>query len=145
MSGTCSSIRTKLLWSFSKIVSGSRTLPPRWPSQCSCVVIESSFDPGERLQAPGSLWFTFILNSAGTDNWFHNYFTLIWYFIWIVIEKHGFIFIVILLCVLPTTVFTHLLCKLFIYLFNSTYMCICWILSIPQGSFVNKMLMGLLH
>jgi hypothetical protein len=24
---------------------------------CSCVVIESSFDPGERLQAPGSLWF----------------------------------------------------------------------------------------
>jgi hypothetical protein len=23
--------------------------------QC-CVVIESSFDPGERLQAPGSLW-----------------------------------------------------------------------------------------
>ena len=23
----------------------------------SCVVIESSFDPGERLQAPGSLWF----------------------------------------------------------------------------------------
>ena len=32
-------------------------LPPRWPPQCSCVVIESSFDPGERLQAPGSLWF----------------------------------------------------------------------------------------
>jgi hypothetical protein len=24
---------------------------------CSSVVIESSFDPGERLQAPGSLWF----------------------------------------------------------------------------------------
>jgi hypothetical protein len=24
---------------------------------CSCVVIESSFDPGERLQAPWSLWF----------------------------------------------------------------------------------------
>ena len=41
----------------SKIVSGSRALPPRWPPQCSCVVIESSFDPGERLQAPGSLWF----------------------------------------------------------------------------------------
>jgi hypothetical protein len=41
-------------WSFSKIVSGSRALPPRWPPQCSCVVIESSFDPGERLQAPGS-------------------------------------------------------------------------------------------
>jgi hypothetical protein len=39
-------------WSSSKIVSGSRTLPPRWPPQCSCVVIESSFDPGERLQAP---------------------------------------------------------------------------------------------
>ena len=34
-------------WSFSKIVSGSRTLPPRWPPQCSCVVIESSFHPGE--------------------------------------------------------------------------------------------------
>jgi hypothetical protein len=32
-----------------------RALPPRWPPQCSCVVIESSFDPGERLQAPGSL------------------------------------------------------------------------------------------
>ena len=46
-------------WSSSKIVSGSHTLPPRWPPhvQCSCIVIESSFDPGERLQAPGSLWF----------------------------------------------------------------------------------------
>jgi hypothetical protein len=33
-----------------KIVSGSRALPPRWPPECSCVVIESSFDPGERLQ-----------------------------------------------------------------------------------------------
>jgi hypothetical protein len=33
-------------WSSSKIVSGSRTLPPRWPPQCSCVVIKSSFDPG---------------------------------------------------------------------------------------------------
>ena len=43
-------------WSFSKIVSSSRALPPRWQPQCSCVVIESSFDPGERLQAPGSLW-----------------------------------------------------------------------------------------
>ena len=30
-------------------MSGSRALP-------LCVVIESSFDPGERLQAPGSLW-----------------------------------------------------------------------------------------
>jgi hypothetical protein len=38
-------------------VSGSHALPPRWPPQCSCVVIESSFDPGERLQAPVSLWF----------------------------------------------------------------------------------------
>ena len=37
-------------------MSGSHALPPRWPPQCSCVVIESSFDPGERLQAPGSLW-----------------------------------------------------------------------------------------
>ena len=44
-------------WSSSKIVSGSRVLSPRWPPQCNCVVIESSFDPGERLQAPGSLWF----------------------------------------------------------------------------------------
>jgi hypothetical protein len=34
---------------------GSCALPPRWPPQCSCIVIESSFDPGERLQAPGSL------------------------------------------------------------------------------------------
>jgi hypothetical protein len=33
----------------------------RWPPQCSCVVIESSFDPGERLQAPGSLWFIYII------------------------------------------------------------------------------------
>jgi hypothetical protein len=41
-------------------VSGSHALPPRWPPQCSCVVIESSFDPGERLQAPGSLWFNII-------------------------------------------------------------------------------------
>ena len=44
-------------WSSSKIVSGSRALPPRWLPQCSGVVIESSFDPGERLQAPVSLWF----------------------------------------------------------------------------------------
>jgi hypothetical protein len=49
-------------WSSSKIVSGSRALPPRWPPQCSCVVIESSFDPGERLQAPGSLWFMNSIN-----------------------------------------------------------------------------------
>jgi hypothetical protein len=35
-------------WSSSKIVSGSHALPPRWPPQCSCVIIESSFDPGER-------------------------------------------------------------------------------------------------
>ena len=46
-------------WSSSKIVSGSRALPPRWPPQCSCFVIESSFDPGERLPAAGSLWFNF--------------------------------------------------------------------------------------
>ena len=39
------------------MVSGSCALPPRWPTQCSCVVIESSFDPGELLQAPVSLWF----------------------------------------------------------------------------------------
>jgi hypothetical protein len=32
-------------WSSSKIVSGSHALPPRWPPQCSWVVIESSFDP----------------------------------------------------------------------------------------------------
>ena len=42
-------------WSSSKIVSGSHALPPRWPPQGSCIVIESSFDPGERLQASGSL------------------------------------------------------------------------------------------
>ena len=47
-------------WSSSKIVSGSRALPPWWLPQCSCVVIVSSFDPGERLQAPGSLWFYFL-------------------------------------------------------------------------------------
>ena len=38
-------------------MSGSHALPPRWTSQCSCIVIENNFDPGERLQAPGSLWF----------------------------------------------------------------------------------------
>jgi hypothetical protein len=41
-------------WSFSKIVFGSHALPSRWPPQCSCVVIESSFDTVERLQAPGA-------------------------------------------------------------------------------------------
>ena len=29
--------------------------------QCSCIVIESRFDPGDRLQTPGSLWFFFIV------------------------------------------------------------------------------------
>jgi hypothetical protein len=42
-------------WSSSKIVSVSRALPPRWPPECSCIVIESIFDPDERLQAPGRL------------------------------------------------------------------------------------------
>ena len=51
----------------SKIVSGSRALPPRWPPQCSCVVIESSFDPGERLQAPGSLWLFYSLQENAFD------------------------------------------------------------------------------
>jgi hypothetical protein len=40
------------------MVSGNCTLQPRRPPQCSCVVIESSFDPSDRLQAPGSLWFS---------------------------------------------------------------------------------------
>jgi hypothetical protein len=31
-------------WSSSKMVSGSCALPPRWQPQCSCVVIESSFE-----------------------------------------------------------------------------------------------------
>jgi len=44
-------------WSFSKIVSGSHALPSRWPPQCSCVVIESSFDTVERLQTPGASGF----------------------------------------------------------------------------------------
>ena len=43
------------------MVSGSCALPPRWPPQCSCVVIESSFDPGEQLQAPGSLWLVHLV------------------------------------------------------------------------------------
>jgi hypothetical protein len=46
--------RLKYFWK--RTVSGSRALPPRWPSQGICIVIESSFDPGERLQAPGSLF-----------------------------------------------------------------------------------------
>jgi hypothetical protein len=45
-------------------VSGSHALPPRWPPQCSCVVIESSFDPGERWQTPESLWFQFLSNDG---------------------------------------------------------------------------------
>ena len=52
-------------------MSGSCTLPPRWPPQCSCVVIESSFDPGERLQSPGSLWFSYIM--ARTSTFFQLY------------------------------------------------------------------------
>jgi hypothetical protein len=47
---------------------------PRWPLQCSCVVIESSFDSGERLQAPGSLWFicplSFVLKMKFIKVWF---------------------------------------------------------------------------
>jgi hypothetical protein len=54
----------RFLWEFpigsyvklSSAVGAIFALPPRWPQQCSCVVIESSFDPGERLQAHGSLW-----------------------------------------------------------------------------------------
>jgi hypothetical protein len=46
-------------WFSSTIVSGSRALPPRWPPECCCVIIESSFDPGERLQADGSLYFIY--------------------------------------------------------------------------------------
>jgi hypothetical protein len=41
---------------FQNCVRQSRS-PSRWPPQCSCVVIESSFDPSERLQDPGILWF----------------------------------------------------------------------------------------
>jgi hypothetical protein len=52
-------------------VSGSRALPPRWLPQCSCVVIESSFDPGERLQAPGSLWFSRARQTCGTSHFIH--------------------------------------------------------------------------
>jgi hypothetical protein len=44
-------------WSPSKNVTGSLAFRPSWPPQCSCVVIESSFYPGERLQAHGSFWF----------------------------------------------------------------------------------------
>ena len=43
-------------WSSSKIVSDSLAVPSRWLPQCSCIVIKSSFDRGERLQAPVSLW-----------------------------------------------------------------------------------------
>jgi hypothetical protein len=49
-------------------VSGSRALPPRWLPQCSCVVIESSFDPGELFQAPGSLWFSRARQTCGTSH-----------------------------------------------------------------------------
>ena len=36
--------------------------PAKMAATVSCVVIESSFDPGERLHAPGSLWFKVTLN-----------------------------------------------------------------------------------
>jgi len=54
-------------WSSSNIVSGSHALPPRWLPQCGCLAIESSFDPGERLQAPGSLWLNNIKHSKLTS------------------------------------------------------------------------------
>jgi hypothetical protein len=53
-------------WSSSKIVSGNLALPPRWPSQCSCIVIESSFDPGERVQAHVSLLFIYLKHVYGS-------------------------------------------------------------------------------
>ena len=73
MSGTSSSIRTKLGWNshwmvLFQIVSGSRALPTRWPPQCSCIVIESSFDPGERLQAPVNLCFFLNVDSMVARN-----------------------------------------------------------------------------
>jgi hypothetical protein len=62
-------------WSSSNIVSGSRALPPRWPPQCSCVVIESSFDPGERLQynfGKGPFNDNFIKIWFQLSNWFQT-------------------------------------------------------------------------
>jgi hypothetical protein len=53
-------------------VSGSCALPPRWPPQFSCVVIESSFDPCERLQAPVSLWFIYIIYIYIGSKFFFN-------------------------------------------------------------------------
>jgi hypothetical protein len=40
----------------------------RWPPQCSCIVIESSFDPGERLQAPVNLCFFLNVDSMVASN-----------------------------------------------------------------------------
>jgi hypothetical protein len=37
--------------------SAERKISKKKPEHMLNVVIESSFDPGERLQAPGSLWF----------------------------------------------------------------------------------------
>ena len=54
-------------------MSGSRVLPPRWPPQCSCVVIESSFDPGERLQAPGSLWSSLTIVRPEKNGTFYHF------------------------------------------------------------------------
>jgi len=50
--------------SSSKNVFGCRAFPPRWPPESSCVVIESSFDPSERLQSPGSLWLSKMVSQA---------------------------------------------------------------------------------
>ena len=57
-------------------MSGGRALPPRWSPQCSCVVIESSFDPGERLQAPWSLWFPVLIADHSQAKYFSKYLSL---------------------------------------------------------------------
>jgi hypothetical protein len=66
-------VTRRSLLSSSKIVSSSHALPPRWPPQCSCVVIESSFDPCQRLQAPGSLLFVFPDRSIIFGTWVHDH------------------------------------------------------------------------
>ena len=63
-------------------MSGSCTVSPRWQPQCSCV-IESSFAPGERLQAPGSLWFFLPLSCNFR---FELRLSIFWYFL----KKNGF-------------------------------------------------------
>ena len=54
--------------------------------QCSCVVIESSFDPGERLQAPGSLLYKIMFSLQ--KGWPYGWETIVSAFLYLVLWSH---------------------------------------------------------